>query len=379
MQKRTYPYIWAIALLALIWVGAGAASAGMFFNHENLTALCQQTVILSLLAIGLTTILAAGAIDLSIGGAVGLISLAAASLHADILPVFLEGLLPDSAIATKGLLNTGLTLGAVLLLGLSLGAIQGGIIGGSRRSAWIVTLGGMALYRGASLALPQGRMIMPIEPSLRYLTGGYLPRTAGLGLTCITLIALILLPAAQKKIFPALCPSFASPSPRLSSRLLPAILLVAGMGLHLAGLLTNAVVLLAAVALVAHVATGTAGFQHLITSTKRGHTVLLFATMGGLCGLAAILRLGLLAGATTASNQYYEIDSLTACLLGTFLRRPAVVSIGGAILGALLVTSLINGLHLSQIPPAWQMLLRVGLLLALITHHFLTKPTGGTQ
>ena len=356
MLKRTFSYTGAIALLGLICFAASQTGAGGFFSQQNLATLCQQAAILALLAIGLTPIIAAGSIDLSIGGVVGLISIAIAGLHGQILPSYLEELLPATSIATKGLVNTGLTLGAALLLGMVIGTIQGGIIAGGRRSAWLVTFGGLLAGRAMTLAFSREGAIDAVEPSLRYCSGGYLTKTAGLGLACLLLAGLVLLlEIRQRKL-----DSLARPSPDFGRNLWAVALGLVVIILNVAGILPNGVVLLAVAALFVGTLTG---------ATGRGDSVFLFAMMGGLCGLAAILRFGQLGGGGSGSGQYYEVDALTACMIGAIALRGGPASISGAILGSLIVAVLVNGLQLGQIPVGWQMLLRGGLLFGLIAYY----------
>ncbi len=115
--------------------------SGQFLSAENWRTIAVQTVIVGTAALGMTVIIIAGGIDLSVGSTVALVTVCMALFMKKVDP-----LLPESLRAWK------LAMPMAMLLGVGLGglcgAINGALISGLRVVPFIVTLGTYQVYRG---------------------------------------------------------------------------------------------------------------------------------------------------------------------------------------------------------------------------------------
>ena len=129
-------------LIGLLFVALvfGALIGPRFFNGANLELIARQTAIVCTAALGMTMVIIAGGIDLSVGSVVALTTVAiAVLLRSDIGP------------------------GAAALTGIAAGAVcglaNGLLITGLRVIPFIVTLGMMILLRGAAKGMADERRI----------------------------------------------------------------------------------------------------------------------------------------------------------------------------------------------------------------------------
>ena len=106
-----------------------------FLTFANGTIILQQSVVLLVAALGLTFIIIAGSIDLSVGSVVALAALATA-LTTDVLGPF--AIVP------------------ALFVGLIAGTISGAVVAIGKVPSFIVTLGAMVVYRGLVLYFTRG-------------------------------------------------------------------------------------------------------------------------------------------------------------------------------------------------------------------------------
>lgn len=132
-QSEASVFVILIVLCSFIWI-----IAPEFLNLRNISNVLQRCAIIGTVALGQTMIILTAGIDLSIGGAVVLISTTGAT--------FLQG----------GAYSIGTAIMVMLLLGFSLGAINGAAVSLLNFPPFIVTLGMMNITRGLALHFTQG-------------------------------------------------------------------------------------------------------------------------------------------------------------------------------------------------------------------------------
>ena len=125
--------------------------ARTFYQPANLIDIMPQSSINGVMAVGMTLVVIAKGIDLSVGSVVGVSSMIATSL----LP---EGL--------------WLGVGAGLLVGLGCGLLNGVLIAKLRLPDFIVTLGTMSIFRGAALIYTDGKPIYGVAKLFRSIFAG---------------------------------------------------------------------------------------------------------------------------------------------------------------------------------------------------------------
>lgn len=187
-----------VSALVVIWVGFHLLSGGTFLTPRNLWNLSVQTSAVAIMATGMVLIIVTRNIDLSVGSMVGVVGMAMALLQAEILPEIIGFDNPWTWI---------ITLAAGLLLGTLLGAFQGFIIAYVGVPSFIVTLGGLLVWRGAAWALASGRTIAPMDSSFQLLGGGSRGRIGGPAswavgvIACIGIVVFLLLGRRQRRKF----------------------------------------------------------------------------------------------------------------------------------------------------------------------------------
>src|SRR5699024_3997347 len=161
---QSYALILALILIAILF---GALTQGEFLSARNLSNLFTQMTVISVLAIGMTFVIVAAHIDLSVGSLAGLTGGIAAILH-----VWFD-------------LNTGIVVLIAILVGALLGLWQGWWVAYRAVPAFIVTLGGMLIFRGILIGISKGQTISPLDDSFKMISNSYLPYYIGYSLAAI--------------------------------------------------------------------------------------------------------------------------------------------------------------------------------------------------
>ena len=133
-----------IGALLLIWIAFHVLSGGLFLTPRNLWNLSVQSSSVAIMATGMALVIVTRNIDLSVGSMLGF-------EH------------PATWI---------LTLAGGLILGVILGAFQGLVIAYLGIPAFIVTLGGLLVWRGAAWWVTSGRTVAPMDSTFRLMGGG---------------------------------------------------------------------------------------------------------------------------------------------------------------------------------------------------------------
>ena len=164
-----------VGALAVVWIGFHLMSdwratgnpfafgSGVFLTPRNLWNLSVQTSSVAVMATGMVMVIVSRNIDLSVGSLLGFIGMVMGSFQVEILPQFVGY---DWPLAWALTLVVGIALGAVI------GAFQGYIIAYLGIPAFIVTLGGLLIWRGAAWWVASGRTIAPLDTNFQLLGGG---------------------------------------------------------------------------------------------------------------------------------------------------------------------------------------------------------------
>ncbi|SEM47172.1 D-xylose transport system permease protein [Gemmobacter aquatilis] len=395
-----------VGALLLIWIGFhlfGVAfkGAGSFLTPRNLWNLSVQTASIGIMATGMVLVIVTRHIDLSVGSVLGFCAMAMGILQARILPdVFGLGS-PMIWIVTAL---------AGMALGMLIGAFHGWLIAYRGIPAFIVTLGGLLVWRGAAFLLARGETISPLDSTFSLLGGGPYGSVGAVGSWIVALIAcaaiLWMIFGGRKNRARhgfALRPMWAE-----------YFLTVLGCGLVLgATLLVNAypwpkgIVTQFAAANGLTVPEGGMFISHgwaipvlilmgvgvvmtvLATRTRFGRyvfaiggnpdaaelsgintkwmTVKIFALMGFLTGLSSVVASARLNSATNALGTLDELYVIAAAVIGGTSLAGGVGTIYGAIIGALVMQSLQTGMVLIGFDAALQNIV-VGTVLVLAVY-----------
>jgi len=354
-----------LAALAVLWLALAWVSDGLFLSPRNLVNLAVQASAVGVMACGMVLVIAARQIDLSVGSVLGVTGMVIAGLSVE-----------------AGLLDAPLPWPAALLAGVALataiGAWHGAWVAYARLPSFVVTLAGLLVFRGAAWLVSDGRTLAPLDEAYTRIGGG-LSGTIGViaswslaGTLCAVLVAARMRAAAPEMrarallgALPALAAlvGFAAianavPGPDGSGAGLPLPLLVLGavaFGVH--GLATRT-------RFGRHVFAigGSPLAAELAGIDVRGVTLRAFALLGTLAGVAAVLTTARLGAGTNSMGSQAELAVIAAAVLGGTSLAGGAGSVGGAVLGALWMQSLENGMVLLDVTSALRQVV-IGLVL----------------
>jgi D-xylose transport system permease protein len=392
-----------IGALALIWVGFHLYGAlvngfGAFLTPRNLWNLSVQTASIGIMACGMVLVIITRHIDLSVGSVLGFCAIIMGVMQVNILPQFL------------GLGHPTIWVIAVIvgvICGAFIGAFHGVLIAYGGIPAFIVTLGGLLVWRGAAFLVARGETISPVDPTFALMGGGPYGAIGATGswivglLGCAAVVGLIWNGRRNRRIFhitqrPLWAEGFLAVVG--CGAVIGAVLLVnaypwprgivrryaeaEGIAIPEGGLFIShgfaiPVLILIAVAIFMSVLMSRSRFGRYVYAiggnpeaaalagiNTRMMTVKIFALMGALTGLSAVVASARLGSATNALGTLDELYVIAAAVIGGTSLAGGVGTIYGAVLGALVMQSLQTGMVLIGFDAAIQQIV-VGSVLVL--------------
>ena len=154
-----------IVAVGIIWIFFNFMSDGLFLSPRNLWNLSVQSTAVAIMATGMVLIIVSRNIDLSIGSIVVFVGMFMGLLQTAWIPNTL-GLGLDQPYTWIVVVLAGIALGALI------GGVQGFIIGYMGVPSFIVTLGGLLVWRGLAFQLASGETLAPLDATFQLLGGG---------------------------------------------------------------------------------------------------------------------------------------------------------------------------------------------------------------
>ena len=154
-----------IAALAVIWVFFHIVSGGNFLTPRNLWNLSVQSASIAIMATGMVLIIVSRNIDLSVGSMLGLIGYIMAMVQVIWLPTVFGVSYHEPWIWI-------VALGIGIAIGAGMGAVSGTIVAYLGVPSFIVTLGGLLVWRGLIFRFQQGQTLAPLNDIFQLLGGG---------------------------------------------------------------------------------------------------------------------------------------------------------------------------------------------------------------
>jgi D-xylose transport system permease protein len=378
-NMQTYTIILA---LIIIWVFFGFLTDGNFLSPQNISNLFRQMTVTAFLGIGMVLIIVTGNIDLSVGKMAGFVSVVVAYFQAHIW----TKVIPDQTILAATLsIFIGLAVGALS------GSIQGWITSYLRVPAFIVTLGGMFVFNGLILLVTQGKTIPANQPIFSSIAQGYLPPIAGwiLGVLIVIYLYLNMFRTRQKKRQYGFELSTLALDVLITTFYSILILGYVYIVNQYNGIQSPVLLLAVTTVVVSYMASNTrfGRYAYAIGGNQeaarlsginiRKRVFQVFVLMGLLGGIAGVVLASYVGYGTIAAGQGYELDAIASAVLGGTSLMGGAGTIFGAIIGALIMSSLSTGLQLLNVQPAWQYVLK-GIVLVLAVYVDVTfKKRGG--
>jgi ribose transport system permease protein len=269
-----------------------------FMPSNNMIIIIRQVSFAAISAVGMMFVMIGGGIDLSIGSQIVLTNIALAILMVDYQ------------------LPPALAIPLILVLGTTLGAINGLLAVNLKIHPLIITLGTASIYKGIGYIMAQSRNIMGFPDSFRWFGQGYI------GPIPVPIVIMVIV---------ALIGSF--------------ILTRTYFGRYVFAL------------------GGNEEAARLAGVNINGMKVLLFAMCGFISGITSVLLLSRVFTGQTATGQGLEFDCLTAALLGGVSFKGGEGTVFGLMTGILIIGVLNNAMQLASFPDFSQNVVKGAVLL----------------
>ena len=365
----------AIVLLFQVWTG------GILLKPLNVTNIIQQNGYILVLAIGMVIVIISGHIDLSVGSIAGFIGAMSGVL-------MVRNDMP-------WLLGVAVCVG----IGALIGAWQGFWIAYVGIPSFIVTLGGMLVFRGATQYLLEGQSIAPMPHGLEQVSSGFLPELGANAvyhwptviLGAVVTVAAVVVQVRRRRsqirygqevsstaVFVAKCVAI------IASLAAFTLLLASYRGVPIVGIIL--VVLTIVYAFVmrntvlgrqVYAVGGNSAAARLSGVRNQRVTLLVFVNMGILAAVAGLLFAARLNSATPQAGLNFELEAIAAAFIGGASSSGGVGTVFGAIVGGLVLGVLNNGMSILGIGSDVQQVIKGLVLLAAVGFDVYNRRKGG--
>jgi len=369
LKNNLREYGMLISLVAIM-VLFQVLTDGTLMRPLNLTNLLLQNSYIVIMALGMLLVIVAGHIDLSVGSVCGFIGALAAVLMVEyewhFVPTFIVCLIAGGAI----------------------GAAQGWFVAFFRIPSFIVTLAGMLVFKGLTLALLAGQSVGPFPEAFQKLSSGFVPDPLGGESLRISSLLLGALAAAALVFFKLrgrakLARHGMETEPYvffLGKNLFfaAAILLLSYLLATYKGL-PNVLIVMSVLIV---------GYDFVTNRTTVGRRIyalggnekaarlsgvktqrlafLTFVNMGVLAALAGLVFAARLNTATPKAGLGFELDVIAACFIGGASASGGVGRVMGAVIGAFIMGVMNNGMSILGIGIDYQQVIKGLVLLAAV-------------
>ncbi|NBJ09553.1 sugar ABC transporter permease [Microvirga arsenatis] len=369
-----------LAALAVIWIGFDLLSGGVFLTPRNLWNLSVQTASVAIMATGMVLVIVTRNIDLSVGAILGVTGMIIGVAQVQWLPAYL---------GLEHPLTAPVAVLLAMIVGAAIGLFQGWLIAYLGIPSFIVTLGGLLVWRGAAWWVTTGQTVAPMDTRFKAFGGGF---EGALGATATWVIAavacgliVVALGFARRRRlrfgFPvrpgwadAVIAAVACGAVLAAAAIANAYPLPAGSarrwaeangiawpegGLFIPHGIALPVLIAVLVGLVmTFIATrrrfgryvfaigGNPEAAELSGINTRWTLMKVFGLMGLLCGISACISTARLNAATNAAGTLDELYVIASAVIGGTSLAGGVGTIAGAMLGALVMQSLQSGMVL---------------------------------
>lgn len=344
--------------LIVIWLFFHWQTEGIFLTPRNLSNLMLQTSVTGIIAVGMLMVIVAGQIDLSVGSVLGL----------------------AGGVAAIVLTNWGYPLPVAILaaifIAVVIGVFQGFLTAYLSIPAFIVTLGGLLAWRGAIKGISQSETIPIADATFKQLGQGYVAPIVGWVLAAVAILAILYFAVGRAKAEK----DYGIGDGNIGMEMLKSLLPIGGVVLFIFVMNSYAgvpipVLILLAVALVGFFITNNTTFGRYLYAiggnsdaarlsgiNNKANIVKVFAFLGALTGIAALIFTARVGSAAPDAGVLKELDAIAACVIGGASLMGGRGTVFGACLGALIMASLDNGMSLLNVRDFMQELTKGAIL-----------------
>jgi D-xylose transport system permease protein len=352
-----------------IWLLFGILSDGTFLIARNISNLFRQTVFTGLIALGMLNVIVIGEIDLSVGSLAGLSGGVLAILN------------------VWNHIPAQLAIPITLALGLLLGLWNGWWVAYRKVPAFIATLAGMLVFRGVLVGVTDGITIGPLDPVFSTIGQGYIQKPVGWILAAVSIVAFIYLQwvGYKRRKTLGLQPD------NIFIRCIVFAVLIVGFVLWMNAYngIPSPVVMLVVFFVVFNFLTtktvfgrrlfamgGNKSASRLAGINIKRQTLIVFAVNGLMAAIAGIFLSARLNSSSVIAGDGAEFDAIASCVVGGTSLLGGIGSTFGAMVGALVIASLDNGMGLLDVPSFYQSIVKGLVLLAAVWFDMSRKKDG---
>jgi putative multiple sugar transport system permease protein len=365
-RRNIRQYGMLIALL-VIMVFFQIRTDGTLLKPLNITNLILQNSYIVIMALGMLLVIVAGHIDLSVGSVAAFTGAVAAVMIVNWEVNYLLGIL------------------VALVAGGLIGAAQGYWIAFMKIPAFIVTLAGMLIFRGLTLALLQGQSIGPFPTEFQRISSGFIPDffgPEGLHLTSLIIgavvSAILVYLSVRGRLNQQKYNFEVEPLGFFVAKNIVIVAALMGLCFLLASYkgLPNVLIIMFLLIM---------GYTFVTTQTTIGRRIyalggnekatklsgikterlvfLTFTNMGILAALGGLVVAARLNSATAKAGTNFELDAIAACFIGGASASGGVGTIIGAVIGAFVMGVMNNGMSIVGVGIDWQQVIKGAVLL----------------
>lgn len=380
ISKNIRDYGMYIALFVIFLIFT-ILTNGLFISSRNISNLLDSAGYIAVLAVGVMLVIVIRHIDLSIGFLAGFLgAIAAILLMQHGLPVYI-------------------VIPVILVLGTIAGLFTGFLVAKVGIPAFVATLAGWLIYRGAILQVTEksGTIIVQND-AFNAIGNGYIPsimQISGLHLLSLLIGVLGILfynLSAISNRRNKIKYNFEVVSKQIFIlQLVFVSAIIAAITWILAGYngFSWTVMIILLVVLVYHfLTTKTVMGRHIYavgSNPEAAHlsginvnkiTFIVFGSMGLLSALSGILFTSRLQSATTTAGTLFELDAIAAAYVGGVSAAGGVGKVTGAIIGAIVMASLTSGMNLLGVGISYQYMIKGGVLALAVIFDVMTRRKG---
>ncbi|MGZ5019677.1 MAG: sugar ABC transporter permease [Chthoniobacterales bacterium] len=361
-KKTIRDFALVIALVAIC--AFFAVMSPQFLGARNLSLLMTELSITATLALGMLLIILPGHIDLSVGSGVGLLGGVA------------------SVLVFEHQWPAPMAMGTALLIGIALWFCMGSVIVRQKMPAFIITLGGLLIFKGLFWLVIHNSTI-PIVQGGRtnlysVLTTFYLPPLVGYGLGAVVIGGIIFAQLRARKA------RLTNGFPVENSELTFLKLFLTAQMILLFVVVTNQfrgiplpAVILGIIAFIIYVLTTHTPFGRYLYAIGGNEeaaiisgipvekvVIAAFSIMGAIVAITGFMQTSYSGASTTTVGDLMELDAIAACVIGGVSLKGGRGTVMGVLFGALIMACLLNGMTLLAVSPEFKFIAR-GAVLAL--------------
>ena len=357
-----------IMALLVIWITLNIMTGGIFLTARNMYNLAVQSSVVGIMATGMVLVIVSRHIDLSVGSLLGFTGMVIAYLQVHVFPL-------------GAAWNWPLTILCGLVLGGLVGLWQGWWISYRGVPSFVTTLAGLLMFRGAAYLVTDGRTVAPMDKTYQILGGGIhgsIGSTwswilAGVAISWMVINSILVRRSYRKygfKVKPfwvqllflaigialvcgfvMVMNSYYKPRTEIPRGIpVPVLIMIfVVVGMSLLAKITRFGRYVFAIG-------GNPEAAELSGIAVKRITTLVFMVMGLLCGVAAVITTARLNAGANSMGMLAELNVIAAAVIGGTSLAGGQGTITGAILGAVIMQSLDNGMVLLGISSAMRQL-----------------------